>query len=383
MSKQISQRVQPAVNGELAAKRIMQARTTVLLEHCFFGQLALRLDPVQNPNIPTFRTNGKIIEYAPAYAESLTSPERQFVLCHEVWHVAGGHIWKRGNRDPGRWQHATDYATNAMLIKAGMTMPQGGLYDPAYDGKSAEEIYSLLPSDKDGQPTPGEDHGGCCGVQDAPGDEAQQEEERGEWEVAVIQAAQAAKAQGKLPAGLERLIDQIKQSRVDWRAVLRRFVQENCREDYSWKRPATRFIPSGLYMPSLRSESMPPIVIAVDTSGSTVNELPGFAAEINSIMQEVAPETVHVIYADTKVHRSEEFQRGEEIKMEPKGGGGTDFRAALAWPAKKGIEPACMIFLTDLMGTFGDQAPECPLLWVSTMDGEAPFGETIRLMEPR
>jgi len=41
------------------------------------------------------------------------------------------------------------------------------------------------------------------------------------------------------------------------------------------------------------------------------------------------------------------------------------------------IEPVATIFLTDLCcNDFGDQ-PNHPVLWVSNMDGDAPWGEVV------
>ena len=38
--------------------------------------------------------------------------------------------------------------------------------------------------------------------------------------------------------------------------------------DYSWRLPNRRFIDSGLYLPSIRSEGIDAIAVIVDTSGS-------------------------------------------------------------------------------------------------------------------
>ena len=43
------------------------------------------------------------------------------------------------------------------------------------------------------------------------------------------------------------------------------------------------------------------------------------------------------------------------------------------------IQPACLVYLTDLQGTFPDKPPDYPVLWVTTTDQEAPWGETVRL----
>ena len=63
----------------------------------------------------------------------------------------------------------------------------------------------------------------CNDGGDTPADKAQQE---AEWKVRVAQAAQAAKMMGKMSAGLERLVGEILKPKVDWRDVLRKFLED-------------------------------------------------------------------------------------------------------------------------------------------------------------
>jgi predicted metal-dependent peptidase len=186
---------------------------------------------------------------------------------------------------------------------------------------------------------------------------------------------------GVLPAGLERLVEDIKNPPQDWRAILRRFVQRNACHDYSWRQPNSRYVYAGLYLPALRSETMPPMVIAIDTSGSiddlTVNR---FAKEIGAIVEEVQPERVHVVYCDAKIQGVDVFERGEPVAVSPKGFGGTDFRPVFEWIAEEGLTPSCLVYLTDMGGVFPEAAPEYPVLWGDTLGLlPAPWGDTVRI----
>jgi hypothetical protein len=88
-----------------------------------------------------------------------------------------------------------------------------------------------------------------------------------EIDVAIRQGSIIA---GKSGATGNRLLDELMQPQVDWREVLREFIQTTCTgNDYStWKRPNRRYIGAGVYMPSGISEKVDELVIAVDTSGS-------------------------------------------------------------------------------------------------------------------
>lgn len=388
--------------------RVVQARVNLVLDQPFFGALALRLELRADPAAKSAMwTDGRVLGYNPAEVAKLSADEIIGVVAHEVMHCALGHPWRRDARDAGRWNKATDYTVNPLVVEAGMVLPEGALIDPQYAGMAAEGVYAMIPEpvpapqagpgdegeggtgDPDDDEAPdaasgdeggdegGDEAPGCGEVRDAdaadPGAEA-------EWQVATFQAAQAAKARGHLPAGLARLIEEARRPRVDWRAALRRFVQVQAREDYSWRMPSTRYLAAGLYLPSLRSESMPPVVVAVDTSGSIDGAtLAAFAAEVQAIADECAPERLVAVSCDAAIQSVEEFERGDLVILSPKGGGGTDFRPVFDHVEREGLEPACLVYLTDLDGTMPSAAPDYQVLWVSTTRTVAPWGETIEL----
>ena len=57
------------------------------------------------------------------------------------------------------------------------------------------------------------------------------------------------------------------------------------------------------------SDSLPSIVVVLDSSASTHAVLPAFKAELQSIVEECQPESTIVIMADAKMQRVDEFQR--------------------------------------------------------------------------
>ncbi|MGD0109761.1 MAG: VWA-like domain-containing protein [Rhodopila sp.] len=134
----------------------------------------------------------------------------------------------------------------------------------------------------------------------------------------------------------------------------------------------------GLYLPSLRSETIGPVVVAVDTSGSIDDAtLAAFAAEITAILDEAAPAAIHVVYCDHAIAGTETYEPGDVIDLTPHGGGGTAFRPVFEWIARSGIQPVSAVYLTDLCGWDFGPEPDYPVLWVSTDLTNAPFGEVI------
>ncbi|MDR5728485.1 MAG: VWA-like domain-containing protein, partial [Terriglobia bacterium] len=341
--------------------RIQKARTTLLLDHPFFGTLLFRLGGKASRSVATMATDGVSLFYNPEFVDTLNAAELAGVLAHEVMHPALQHHTRRGDRNPVRWNMACDYAINPMLLDAGLTLPKDVLVDDRFRGMSAERIYNLIEEDEkqpgssgqpDGQPgtessgpengplqndAGGEElsalstPGGVGQVLDAPapeeGDSPSVAEQAREWQIAVEQAETVARVAGKLPGGVVRAKQASQAAGVDWRELLRRAWSDTIPADYSWTRPNRRHVWAGLYLPGITSEGVGEIAIAVDCSGSVSSRQLGlFEAEVRSILAGQRPRLVHVLYFDVAVQKVETYEAGQPVSLSPVGGGGTDFR---------------------------------------------------------
>lgn len=375
-------------------------------------------------------TDGRRIVFNAEFVDSLEPGQLEAVLAHEVMHCALGHHCRRGERDPQLWNEAADLAINPLLVANGFSLPEGALIDPGFENLSAEEIYARLlqPRRSGDQSTPANSdcssgsgnsqqdgtqaaatgsekrpqdptaaqtqseprvnqpvRDGAFGeVTDAidedgrPAGEAERSRQQQEWNIAAGQAMRSAKVCGREPTNIDRPLANSRNSKQDWRSVLRDFLAARSPSDYRWSPPNRRFITSGLYLPSVARSGLGAIVIAVDTSGSiSEKELEQFAGEISSICDEAQPESVHVVYCDAAVQAVQQFGPSEPIQLQPKGGGGTDFRPVFQWVEENGLEPACLIYLTDLLCHSYPNPPDYPVLWVTDSGRTAPFGETV------
>jgi len=372
-------------------KRLSKAKTALILEHPFVGNIALNMPFELTEDIPTAATNGERVMFNPDFCEERSDEELKFLVAHECMHPMLEHPFRRQDRDIRVWNQAGDYVINQLLVDENMgKMPEGGLYDIDVwnkGGGTTDGIYKILP--KEG---PSDDSNGGIGsvgkgggdpldqCLDAEGGQAENEQRASEWKVKVAQAAQAAKMMGKMSAGLERFVGKVLEAKVDWREVLQRFV-EKCKDDTrSWARPNRRFLAQGLYLPTSSGEAMGELVVAVDCSGSidedTLNQ---FAAEVLTIKEDSNPSCIHVVYFDSEVCHYEKFTRDDELHIEPHGGGGTAFSPVFDYLNKHGIDPIACVFLTDLYcDDYGDE-PSFPVLWVATDKDktDAPFGEVV------
>jgi len=417
-------------------QKLTRARVQLILMQPFFGTLSLRLKLIPG-SLPTMATDGSRIVYNPAFVDQLKPGELEGTLAHEVMHCALGHQCRRGDRNPRLWNEAADLAINPILIGNGFTLPAGALIDPSFANLSAEEIYARLlrnktkggsgsdqgqqqtspgggtantPQSTPGKPSSNSNSGASSqsasqqermGERTAPSpslpgafgevvdatDEhgqtaspAEQRRQEHEWGIAAEQAIRSAKFCGHDPLAVDRPLSESRQSQQDWRAILRDFVAATAPCDYRWTPPNRRYIASGLYLPSVERRGLDEIVIAVDTSGSIGKlELEQFAGEISAISDEVQPEAIHVVYCDAAVQSTQEFTASESVRLEPRGGGGTDFRPVFDWVTKNDIAPVCLIYLTDLCCDSFPEPPEYPVLWVTDSRRTAPFGETVQI----
>ena len=382
---------------EKTRKKFVRARITLLNHQPFFGQIALNTPVIFTDSIETMGVDGVSLFVNPKFVEEKSQAELCGVIAHECLHVALLHPTRRGQRDPKKWNIATDHAVNLELLKAIraddgylMELPDDCLADPQYEGMSADTIYNRLPDDKgdDGdqpgdQPgnQPGDspgDTGGCGEVFDAPADVSVEEIEA-EIKQRVVQAAHSARAQGKLPGNMESMIDDMLKPVVDWKSKLREHFERVFPSDYSWMRPNRRFLHEGLYLPGVEKDGTGHIVVGVDTSSSVSDdEIKQFISEINSICEDVVPEKVTVIYCHTNVWAVDEFEADEDFTVRPRRGGGTEFVPVFEEIEKRGIQPKALIYLTDLGCNGYPTTPSYPVIWGATdRYSTPPFGEVI------
>ena len=215
--------------------------------------------------------------------------------------------------------------------------------------------------------------------------------EENRWNIAVSQAAEHAKAVGKLPNNLESFAEALKEKKLDWKQVLREFVEAVCNDDYTWLRPNRLYLQSGFYLPSLFSETLGKIIVCLDTSGSiTQHDLDHYATELTSILEDFNVE-IDVYQVDTEIKGAVEVFTQDDlpIKLKLRGGGGTDFRPVFNQIEKEGEDPKALIYFTDLeCNDYPKSIPDYPVLWIDTKryprfyyNGPPPFGETYAVNE--
>lgn len=360
-----------------------------------------------DPRIWCAATDGSNLILNPAKFFSYNLMERVFICAHEIMHCILGHMemsykfQKRGkvalangktlDYDDQLMNQAMDFVINAILVDSKVgTFNTDWLHDTAIAtaNDSVVDIYAKL--FKQG--------GGKGGKQQfdvhmAPGagdgkdpTQASQDRNESEWQTQVAAALQAARVQGKLPAGIDRALGQVLSPKVEWRDHIQSlFARAIGSDNVDWRKPVRQYIVQDIYVPETTGYGAELVVVAVDTSGSIGQaELDMFFGELSGILEDVRPERIQVVWCDAKVHRVDELQDGADLvdlrtKRAP-GGGGTDFRPVFDYVDKQGVKCDALVYLTDGYGSFPEHAPNYPVIWGDIAKNKAyPFGEIVEI----
>jgi len=171
----------------------------------------------------------------------------------------------------------------------------------------------------------------------------------------------------------------MKKTKVPWWEIMRNFCRRTIKSKYNWSVPNRRMLETGFFFPKRKSKTIGKIVFAKDTSGSIYPELlDQMVSEQKFILEELKPIEMIDYCCDAKVHQKKVYHVGDEIDPKSPGGGGTDFRPVFEDLEKESEPPECLIYMTDLCGTFPDKEPPYPVLWVTPFkDFGVPFGEVV------
>ena len=419
---------------ELTPKeRVKKARIRLLREKPFFGYALMHVHLVSK-NDP--KPKGPKIVYSEKFVEQLDDDELMGVLCHELLHYLLGHtkraraVRKKVGAEKDRQYYrrmniAEDIVVNAILVKNGFKLPvreaavgnskikirTGGIvpsvdprtdrmflqlvdaegkvyevWDP--DKKSAEEVYweirDFAVPEADGDDDTmyfsddeeDESGGGKGSAEESCRSRGKSPEEL------LSETYTYAKMQGKAPAGFDRHVMGTLKPKVNWRAVLRRYVSQLIPSDYSFLKPSRKSPPNILLPGIVMAEHLEGLV-GIDTSGSISDrELDQFLSEVKWMAKNFPSINLTLVSCDAEIQTEEQIRSRYEVdRFKPKGGGGTDFRPVFELAVKRRAK--LVIYFTDGYGEFPEKEPPFPTIWVVTEQGAPeshfPFGKVIKI----
>ena len=381
--------------------------------------------------VSTARTNGRDAEYGRAFVDSLRDKELAFLVMHENMHKCYRHltIWKGlHDIDHNLANRACDYVINLQLFD----MDQGentiahprdpktgkyqGCFDTRFRGMDAKQVFDILRQEEEeggggGGEEEGEDEGptgGGNGHHETHRQDVGNSLDEHDWHGAKDGISEDEKKQleqdidhalrqgaiyaGKVGGNMSREIGELLAPKVDWRAVLKRFVKTNLRgrDAPSWRKAHKNYLWQDVILPAIIGKKMKHLVIAMDTSGSIQGPLlDAFLSEMNKLLQDVAPDRVDILYWDTKVDGHETYTNDLKSivsKTKPRGGGGTDPDCIPEFMIKNKLKPDALVVLSD--GYMHSNPPgwarvTAPILWciIGNADYVPPKGQVVNIKE--
>lgn len=414
----------------------------------FFAYLLMNLKPrtfpaelKNNPNhMPTMGINAKgELFYEPEFVETLSMAEIFGVLCHEVLHIALLHPMRTGNRIQPIANLAQDVVVNMIVMKTAKNMEQQRYqhYGRSADSwkndnfvemrlpentipvdvgrdtstfdipgtkakitikkvstKSWEEVYAeIIEQMKEQQQNPNQaQRPQSSGFDSHLGGQGMSQKEMAEaankWQGNICEAAQYAKSQGKLPGGMNRIIDELLKPKVVWKQLLMKFLRPHIQPvDWTYQRPHKKSQVLGVFMPNVIREHCE-VEVIVDTSGSVSGkEMSEFVSEIVGISQSMQHVKMGITFVDAEIHDRYEVENGDIPKilaMKPKGGGGTSMETGIKYIKEHNPSIPVVIVLTDGYTSFNCKKKDFPfdVIWVITrngISGKVPYGVTVKM----
>lgn len=396
------------VEHKEAFDKITKAKARMIVYHPFYGSIAVKIPLVEAPWVGTMATDMTHIYYAPKFVMDHSLDEIIGVMAHEILHVVWLHGTRRGHRDHKLWNIACDYAINITVTEGGLRIPADGFLDLKYKNMSAQEIYEDLLKNppqqqfklrmpgQSGENGDGDDEGSWGAVFDPQsGDKgqggrlSQSEVSQLEHEVKIMvqQAAENAKSRGKLPGGLEGLIQASKAPTIDWKNYIQTWVRGHTPDDYTWSRPNRVMLANHrVYMPSVVSNGSGIGVLSIDTSGSVSDkELVQYITEIVGLIEGCKPDKLIIVQHDSILQKVDIWEAGMDFSgLKVKGRGGTCIMPVFKYIQELDDDISWMICFTDMgIGDYPGPAdqPHYPVLWAATGPNNVDFGTYVPIKD--
>lgn len=401
------------------AQAIAVARAVAVEAMPYFQKGILQLVPREAPGLGTLAVTPQSILLVDFDAiRSWTPNQAGAVMLHEYMHIFSNHdertrkliaagVLSDTPEDHKLANRMGDAEINDDLIAAGLDLPSftdkdGKVHPPVtpevlgYPPHKLMEEYIKLekqkhPKGRGGGGGHGAGCGGCgSGSGGVPADgeppaddpdgrsDVDQEVSRKE----VMQDIQnRVRNRGNVPAGIRRLVEiEMEPAKIPWQQKLSQMVQSAVsvragNDDYTMERPSRR---QGAFhgweneprMPGMH-ESVAEVAIVADTSGSMgPKEMKELLIEAQSVINTMAGNEITFVACDAKVHAVVRTRNLEEIKLNMKGGGGTNFKPAFAALEEVKPRPNVVVFATDGEGEYPEVPPkDMHVIWLIVGNG--------------
>lgn len=420
------------------SKRLLLSRMRVLINNGFYGLLLMHMTLSLDETCKTAATDGKRIYFGTEFLKQLSDSEIDFIMMHEILHVALDHISRGKDLDQHLFNIACDIVINSNILYSNnmdlskITLKEYGVAmhlapngDEGYK-YTAEEVYQMLIKDADKQDkksaksndNKSSNSNNKANNNSSSGNNSKQNNtssstneniiddhsrwsdaeisdfDKESWIKKVADAACAISIQnasnnrGIVPLFAERLLKELKNPQTNWLTILNDFIQEEiC--DYSFSPPDYRYDDSPFYLPSFNDTEnvISNVLFMIDTSASMSDKMVHQAySEIKGAIDQFNGKLIGYLgFFDAQVVEPIKFTSEDEFKLiKAYGGGGTSFKVIFEYVKEFMSDdlPTCIIILTDGYAPFPNIEDTCniPVLWIINNDKVTPpWGKLSRI----
>lgn len=385
-------------------EKILMARMNVMMKNPFFGSLLMHVTLNIDEKCETAYTDMKSICFGTKFLDEISDREVEFVLMHEILHVALQHC-KRGHElNQKLFNIACDIVVNSIILEANnmslssITLAKyGESMHKLPDGSeghiyTAEQVYYELLK------VPHR-YISAAGFNDSHDMWVESNKDPVQSDIWVQHVLEAVKTAERLqsshsgstvPRFASRILNAKRSRCIDWRKVLHTFLTEEL-SDYSFSPPDRRFSDADYFIPDFNGyeskECAKNVLFMIDTSGSVSDdELSAAFSEIEYALELFEGRlSGWVSFFDCDVTTPVPFASREDLdSIVPKGGGGTSFRVIFDYVNKKMNDnlPESIVIITDGCAAFPVESITngIPVLWVITQKSiNPPWGVVARM----
>lgn len=340
---------------------------------------------------PSSQTNGVYLLVNPDYFMDLTAGERLAFLARAAYRVALQHPIRGKGKDYYTWKSATEYVITALLKNQGFEVPDHWNYDEDFENLTSEEAYDLVikraqeEAHNFDQDDDWFDHetGEVFNftaivdfVDEADDDFDVPEDDDGiDWDEIESETidtvkrasmlAEQANGWGNVPGEVKIFLENLLSPKLPWYKILSKHMSELAAADYSYHKPNRRYLPDH-YLPTLHSESLTEITVAIDVSGSVgPGQIDQFISEVHTIHTKLKPKLTKVLGFNTEITTETDIENVDDLlNIELKGDGGTDIQPVLEYARIN--KPVALVIFTDGWFDFCDEMvpSDIPVYWI-------------------
>jgi predicted metal-dependent peptidase len=376
-----------------ALDKMLKSKVRCQSDHPFFYYLVMNMKLKEMPKDWPMQTmavdEACNIYYSPEFVEKISWQQLSMVLVHETLHVLFKHVTRGKNKQPDIWNICVDLSVNTILKNENFSMLSCSVV-PDYDDvfklnkgavvvkdvsqKTPEQIYDELENKLPVQEAISLGFDEHRKIENGQGKDSQEGQGLSNKRVKELltEAKTYAEMCGSLSNGVQKLLDGFLESKVNWRAMLQKYLQKQIKLGSSWSKPNKRFRHRGIYLPSHSKENVE-LTVAIDTSGSISDEhFKEFMSEILEMAKSYENVKIQMLQWDTEVMKDQTLTGTEiieDLRPERKGYGGTTLSCVKDYFVKNSlVTPSLLIILTDGYIEYITESNvlDCDRLWVLT-----------------